>query len=85
MLELYQIDGCPFCERVISCLDKLGLDYIVRSEPSEPGRRERVFTVSGQRFVPTLVDPDRNVIIANDDDAIIAYLEEQYGQAGPKK
>lgn len=79
MLELYQIEGCPYCRRVRSRLDALGLDYIVRNEPAALGERERLFKVSGQRLTPTLVDPDRAVIIADDDDAIIAHLDREYG------
>ncbi len=82
MLELYQIEECPYCARVRAKLTDLGIDYIIRNEPRDKSKRERLERVSGQRGVPTLVDPDRNVIIADDDDAIIEYLEKHYGKGG---
>ncbi len=36
MLELYQIDGCPFCTRVRGCLDRLGLDLPERLRIPSP-------------------------------------------------
>lgn len=85
MLELYQIEECPYCARVRSKLTDLGIDYIIRNEPRDKSKRERLERVSGQRGVPTLVDPDRNVIIADDDDAIIEYLEKYYGKGKSEK
>ena len=41
--------------------------------------REELFRLSGQRGIPTLVDGD--VIIPDDDEAIIRYLEKRQGQA----
>lgn len=78
MLELYQIEECPYCARVRAKMTDLGIDYIIRNEPRDKSKRERLERVSGQKGVPTLVDPDRNVVIADDDDAIIEYLEKHY-------
>jgi glutathione S-transferase len=58
----------------------LGLDYIIRNEPGSHQARTRVKALSGQTFVPTLHDPERNVVIADDDDRIIDYLHEHYGR-----
>ncbi|MEW6325070.1 MAG: glutathione S-transferase N-terminal domain-containing protein [Nitrospirota bacterium] len=80
MLELYQLENCPFCRRVREALAELGLDYIIRNEPPGHGERVRVKKLSGQTFVPTLHDSDRHVIIADDDDAIIEYLNRHYGR-----
>ena len=80
MLELYQIEECPYCARVRAKLTDLGIDYIIRNEPRDKSKRERLQKVSGQKGVPTLVDPERDVIIADDDDAIIEYLEKLYGK-----
>ena len=51
MLELYQFEACPFCERVRVVLD----------------RRDRVVAVSGQTLVPVLVDPDRGQVVVESD------------------
>jgi glutaredoxin 3 len=78
MLELYQFEACSFCARVRETLDKLGLDYIIRTEPHERAARARVIGLSGQELVPVLVDPDRKVVLPESAD-IIAYLRQHYG------
>ena len=78
MLELYQLEGCPYCLRVRAKLAELGLDYIIRNEPDSHQERTRLKQLSGQTWVPTLHDPERGVIIADDDDKIIDYLETHY-------
>jgi glutathione S-transferase len=80
MLELYETPGCPYCIRVRDVLDELGIEYLVHTEPSSHRERTRVKALSGQTFVPTLHDPERGVIIADDDDKIIDYLNEHYGR-----
>ncbi len=80
MLELYETPGCPYCIRVRETLDELGIEYLVHTEPSSHRERTRVKALSGQTFVPTLHDPERGVIIADDDDKIIEYVTEHYGR-----
>ena len=82
MLELYQLESCPYCARVREALADLGLDYMIRNEPAGHRDRTRVNALSGQTFVPTLHDPERNVIIADDDDKIIDYLNTHYRHRG---
>ena len=77
MLELYQYEGCPYCADAREALDDLGLDYVVRSVPHDPGERDRVRAVSGQDLVPVLVDPERKQVVA-DSRAIVHYLKENY-------
>jgi glutaredoxin 3 len=79
MLELYQTEDCSSCVRVRETLADLGLDYIIRNEPFSHRERTRLKTLSGQTFVPTLHDPERGVIIVDDDEKIINYLTEHYG------
>lgn len=76
---LYQAEWCPYCQRVQRALRELGIPYLTVEVPSQKVMREELFRISGQRGVPTLVDGD--VIIPDDDDAIIAYLEGRYGKA----
>ncbi len=73
MLKLYQLETCPYCLRVRDKLDELGLAYEKINVPSEKDKRTELIKISGQKGVPTLVDGD--VVIADDDDKIIAYLE----------
>jgi len=56
----------------------LGITYInVNVPPAKPDRKE-LMEISGQAGVPTLVTEEGKVI-ADDDEAIIKYLDEHYG------
>lgn len=77
LMQLYQTEWCPYCHRVRMKLTELGMTYITVNVPHEQAMREELFRVSGQRGIPTLVDGE--VIVPDDDEAIIAYLEERQG------
>ena len=79
MLKLYQADWCPYCIRVRSKLNALGITYTNIEVPRSKADRKELMEVSGQAGVPTLVTED-GTVIADDDDAIIKYLEENYGK-----
>ena len=76
MLELYQFEGCPYSARVRAALSERLVDYVLRNEPTDPSRRERLRRLTGQTAVPTLVDPDHDLVIAGDDERILAYLRQ---------
>lgn len=78
-IVLYQAEWCPYCARVRDVLTELLLDYKVVNVPRSHAERTVVKDVSGQTGIPVMVDGD--VTIADDDDAIIAYLEKTYGKA----
>ncbi|AHG04833.1 glutaredoxin [Halobacterium sp. DL1] len=78
-LELYALDGCPYCAKVETKLDELGLDYERHGVASSHAERDEVEAVSGQRGVPVLVDTDNGVEGMNESDDIVEYLEETYG------
>ena len=71
---LYQLDGCPYCEKVADRMDKLGLDYETEWVEALHSQRDEVKRVSGQRGVPVLVDEDRGVTMA-ESDRIVEYLD----------
>ncbi|WP_262177904.1 glutaredoxin family protein [Haloarcula laminariae] len=74
---LYQLDGCPYCEKVADRLDELGVDYdSIWVEPLH-SERDEVKRVSGQRAVPVLVDEDRGVTMA-ESDRILEFVERSY-------
>ncbi|NLN75059.1 MAG: glutaredoxin [Armatimonadetes bacterium] len=77
MLKLYQTEWCPFCARVRSKMTELCITYINANVPRSKSDRTELLEVSGQTGVPTLVTEDGR-IIADDDDAIIAYLEQNF-------
>ncbi|WP_135827421.1 glutathione S-transferase N-terminal domain-containing protein [Halorussus halobius] len=79
-LELYELDGCPYCAKVVDKLNELDLDYESHMVPSSHADRDEVEAVSGQTGVPVLVDPDNDVEGMPESDDIVAYLEEEYGE-----
>ena len=81
MIELFSLSGCPFCAKVESKLDELGLEYERHEVPRARANRDRVQELSGQRGVPVLVDPAHDVTGMAESGDIVAYLEETYGQA----
>ncbi|MBV0925746.1 glutathione S-transferase N-terminal domain-containing protein [Halomicroarcula limicola] len=78
-LELYELEGCPYCAKVTSKLDELGLDYESHMVPRSHDERDEVKEISGQTGVPVLVDPDNGVDAMPESDDIVEYLEETYG------
>ena len=76
MMKLYQAEWCPYCQRVRSKMTDLKLTYINVNVPRSKQDRTELLEVSGQTGIPTLVDGD--VVIADDDDAIIRHLEKNY-------
>jgi glutathione S-transferase len=78
---LYQLEGCPYCERVVDRLDALGLDFESVWVEGLHSRRTEVRRVSGQRSVPVLVDDERGVTMA-ESERIMTYLDRTYGTEG---
>jgi glutathione S-transferase len=76
-MKLYQIEMCPYCARVRAKIAELGIDCEIINVPRDKASRAELIRISGQPGVPTLVADDGRVI-ADDDDAIIAYLEQRY-------
>jgi len=77
-LELYELEGCPYCAKVKKKLDELGLEYESHMVPRSHGDRTEVEKVSGQTGVPVLVDPDNGVEGMPESDDIVEYLEKNY-------
>lgn len=80
-MKLYHLPGCPFCAKAIAKIDELGIrsqfDFIEVPRAHEE-RTELAKITGGVVGVPTLVDG--NTIIADDDDKIIAYLDQKFGE-----
>lgn len=79
MLKLYQRETCYYCVRVREKLADLKLSYIAVNVPPRRADRSELLEISGQTGVPTLVTEDGQ-IIADDDDAIVDYLNKHYGK-----
>ncbi|GAA0523273.1 Glutaredoxin [Halorubrum aquaticum] len=80
-ITLYRLQACPYCERVVRTLDRLGIEY--RSRYVEPMHSERnvVKRVSGARSVPAIVDRETGVTMSESAN-IVEYLEGTYEDAG---
>lgn len=80
-ITLYQLDGCPYCERVADRLDELKISYeSIWVEPLHSDRDE-VERVSGQRAVPVLID-DRFGVTMAESDRILEFLNTTYAESG---
>ncbi|MFU8866664.1 glutathione S-transferase N-terminal domain-containing protein [Natronococcus sp.] len=77
MLELYQLEGCPYCETVADRLDELEVEYDSIWVEALHSERDEVKRVSGQRGVPVLVDEAYGVTMA-ESERILEYLESTY-------
>jgi len=75
-IVLYQAEWCPYCARVRNAMTDLLLDYKIVNVPQDHAGRTNVKAIFGVTGIPSLTDGD--VKIADDDDAIIAYLEKKY-------
>jgi len=78
-LELYELQGCPYCAKVRRALDDLDLAYESHAVPRKRTQRREVHEVSDQYGVPVLVDADNGVEGMAESDDIVAYLYEEYG------
>jgi len=78
-LELYELEGCPYCAKVKRKLDDLGLEYESHMVPSSHAERTEVEAVSGQTGVPVLVDNTNGIEGMPESDDIVAYLDREYG------
>lgn len=76
-VTLYQLDGCPFCEKVADRLDEVGVEYDTVWTEALHSKRNEVKRVSGQRGVPVLVDDEMGVTMA-ESDRIIEFIDEAY-------
>jgi len=73
-IELYTLDGCPFCETVQDALEDHGVEYEAQWVEPLHSDRDEVKRVSGQRGVPVLVDHEAGVTMA-ESERIVEYVE----------
>lgn len=78
-LELYELEGCPYCAKVKRKLDELGLEYESHMVARSHGNRDEVEAISGQTGVPVLIDNENGIDGMPESDDIVEYLEETYG------
>jgi glutathione S-transferase len=77
-LELYNMEGSPYCRKVREVLTELDLEHIVRNVPKGSPKRESLRALAGKVQVPYLVDPNTGEALFESGD-IAAYLHDRYG------
>lgn len=75
-IVLYQAESCPYCARVRQALTDLLLDYKIVNVPHHHADRTLLKELFGVTGIPSMIDGE--IKIADDDDAIIAYLRKKY-------
>ena len=73
MLDLYILNHCPYCKKVMAFFDEKGIEYN-KIDTEEKSAEEALIKLGGKRQVPFLVDKDRNVQMYESSD-IIEYAK----------
>lgn len=71
-MTLYHTEWCPECALVRSRLEELEIAYESVIVPDIRPFRKQLFAVSGQYYVPVLVDGDA---VLTDTQAILSHLD----------
>ncbi len=73
MLDLYILETCPYCKKVLAFLE----EHEIKFNPiniKDKAYEETLIKLGGKRQVPFLVDNDRNIQMYESND-IIEYLK----------
>lgn len=76
MLELYILETCPYCKKVMVYLEENDIKYN-KHDVSKGNNLDKLIELGGEGQVPFLVDTDKNEHMYESDD-IIEYLKEKY-------
>ncbi len=77
-LELFNMEGSPYCRKVREVLCELDLEFRVRNVPRGSPQREELARLGGKVQVPFLIDPNTGTAMYESEE-IVAYLEKRYG------
>jgi glutaredoxin len=82
-LALYHFPTCPFCLKVRRAMRRLSLDIELRDARHAGPHRDALVAGGGKPQVPclTITGEDGSVTWLYESDAIIAYLEREFGAA----
>ena len=73
MLELFVLESCPYCRKVMDFLDKENIEYH-KIDILDKESENSLIQIGGKRQVPFLVDVERNIQMYESKD-IIEYLK----------
>ena len=73
MFDLFILETCPYCKKVMAFMDEKGVKY-KKIDITNKTSEEALIKMGGKRQVPFLVDTDRNIQMYESND-IIEYLK----------
>lgn len=73
MIELFILEHCPYCQKVMKFLDDKKIEYR-KIDISNKDSENSLIQIGGKRQVPFLVDSERNIQMYESND-IIEYLK----------
>lgn len=79
-MTLYHVTWCPECAAVRQKLDALGISYEEVIVPDFRPFRKQVYEISGQYYVPVLVDGD---LVLTETQDILDYLDDYPSRINP--
>ena len=73
MFDLYIMESCPYCKKVLTFMEEEGIDCN-KIDISDKAAEDALIQLGGKRQVPFFVDKERNIQMYESDD-IIEYLK----------
>lgn len=73
MIDLYILENCPYCKKVMGYMDENGMKYN-KIDISNKSSEESLIQLGGKRQVPFMVDKDRNIQMYESAD-ILEYVK----------
>ena len=73
MFDLYILETCPYCKKVMSFLDEKDVKYN-KIDIKDKSAEEALIQAGGKRQVPFFVDRERNIQMYESSD-IIEYIK----------
>ena len=73
MIDLYILETCPYCKKVMAFFDENNIRY-KKIDIAEKSNEDSLIKLGGKRQVPFLVDKDRNIQMYESND-IIEYAK----------
>lgn len=76
MLELFELETCPYCRKVMDFMDANHIEYEKR-DANNKKNFETLMKIGGHDQVPFLYDEEKNLALY-DSDAIITFLKDAF-------
>lgn len=76
MIELFMLEFCGYCKKVIAYMDEHSIPYKT-IDISEKANEEELIRIGGKRQVPFIIDRENKIEMYESND-ILEYLREAY-------